>query len=143
MSNSPSSNEKPHIEIASDEDWKDRVKAEDARRDAESQMQQAETPPSETDDSMEQELDFAALPPASLLTLLQMLSTQSIVALGLIPGPNGKTTVQLPLAKHFIDLLALLETKCQGNLTADEERFLESTLHELRMAYVGQSNKTG
>lgn len=142
MSSSSSSNEKPQIEVSSDEDWKTRVKAEDARRDAEALTPEAAASVTEQEsEESDDEPDYGQLPPASMFTLLQMLSTQSIVALGMIPGPNGKTTVQLPLAKHFIDLLALLETRCQGNLTDDEQKFLDGTLHELRMAYVAQSGR--
>jgi len=138
-SDNPSS-EKPQIELASDDDWKNRVKAEDARLDQEANGKGLE--PAESSGEEEPAAgDDLNLPPASLFTLLQMLSTQSIVALGMIPGPNGQATVQLPVAKHFIDLLTVLEQKCQGNLTADEQRFLEGTLHELRMAYVDVSGK--
>lgn len=148
MSEPSPKNDKPQIEIAADEDWKSRVKAEDARLDAElaadavpAGTTTASASDREAEGDVEQELDSGEIPPASLFTLLQMLSTQSIVALGMIPAPNGKTTVQLPVAKHFIDLLSMLETKCKGNLTADEQRFLEGTLHELRMTYVEVSRK--
>jgi len=143
-SEKPSPDQKPQIEIASDEDWKERVKAEDARRDADAQEEssgQTMSPAPETEATEEE--DFSQLPPASFFTLLQMLSTQSIVALGLIPTPRGETTVQLPVAKHFIDLLTILEQKCKGNLSADEQRFLDGTLHELRMAYVAATGKQG
>ncbi|WP_437223456.1 DUF1844 domain-containing protein [Planctomicrobium sp. SH661] len=143
MTESSSKGDKPQIEIHTDEDWKSRVKAEDAKLDAELKGEAT----SETADELAEADDDdspnpAQLPAASLLTLFQMLSTQSIVALGLIPGLNGKTTVQIPLAKHFIDLLSVLETKCKGNLTAEEQRFLDGTLHELRMAYVGVSKQS-
>jgi hypothetical protein len=70
-----------------------------------------------------------------------MLSSQAILAMGLIPAPDGQRLQELPLAKHFIDLLAVLEAKCGGNLSADEARFLDQSLHELRMAYVEVSRR--
>ena len=150
MSQPSSENEKPPSPIVTDDDWKTRVKAEDARLDAESrastlaeasQPSAADSVPEDVKD--EDELDLSQLPPASFFTLLQMLSTQAIVAMGMIPTPSGQTTVQIPLAKHFIDLLSILETKCKGNLTADEERLLGGTLHELRISYLDVSKKQG
>ena len=68
--------------------------------------------------------------------LVQMLATQSMAALGLVPGPDGKTHKEPAIAKHFIDLLAVLEAKSKGNLDAAEAKMLDSLLHDLRMAYV-------
>lgn len=138
-----SNDDRPEIEIASDEDWKTRVKEEDARRDAEASAPPASTPGDAAEDSDDlDDLDeeaLANLPEPSMSTLFQMLSTQAILALGLMPGLNGQTTVRLPLARHFIDLLSLLQSKTKGNLTGNEDRLLEATLHELRMAFVQRS----
>ena len=77
------------------------------------------------------------LPPADFSTLVQMLATQSMVALGMIPHPSsGKAEPQLPLAQHFIDLLGVLEAKCTGNLDAQEAEFLRQSLHHLRITFV-------
>lgn len=76
------------------------------------------------------------IPPASFTTLLQMLATQSMAAMGMIAGPDGKTHKEPAVAKHFVDLLSVLETKCKGNLDATEAKTLDSLLHDLRMAYV-------
>jgi hypothetical protein len=42
----------------------------------------------------------------------------------------------LDAARHVIDLLAMLEEKTRGNLTAAERQFLEQVLYELRMRFV-------
>ncbi|QDT33167.1 DUF1844 domain-containing protein [Thalassoglobus polymorphus] len=130
--------EKPQIEVVGDDDWKDRVKAEDAKRDAESQQKPAAPDAAESDG--EQELDLNNLPPATFSMLVQMFSTQAMVALGVIPDPSGNQNQQLPLAKHFIDLLGVLEEKCKGNLTDDEAELLKQSAHELRMAYMQLSS---
>ena len=39
-------------------------------------------------------------------------------------------------ARHIIDTISMLETKTMGNLTDEEHQFLQTTLTELRMAYV-------
>jgi len=122
----------PHIIV--DEDWKSRVKAEDAAFDEVRQ----------TTDENDRQADVKPedLPPASLATLVASFSTPAMVALGLLPNPaTDKTEIQLPLAKHCIDSLAVLEDKTRGNLSQTEAGFLESTLHQLRLAYVEQSKQ--
>ena len=79
------------------------------------------------------------IPPARFDILIQLLSSQAILALGLIPDPQGKTEVRLPLARHFIDLLAILESKTKGNLTGHEAKMLEQSLHELRVLFLDKS----
>ena len=83
------------------------------------------------------------MPPASFLMLVSMFSTQAMVAMGVIPNPaTGKAESQLPLARHFIDLLDVLDKKTKGNLDAEEQTQLDTTLHQLRMAFV-EKNRTG
>jgi hypothetical protein len=121
------------IEIQTDEDWKTRVKAEDARLDAE-RSGQSEAP---SEEQAAPDLDAAHVPPAGFDMLVQMFSTQAMVALGLLPEPDsGKARRRPNLARHFIDLLGVLEDKTRGNLSAEEEKLLRSTLHYLRMAFV-------
>ncbi|HZN37082.1 MAG TPA: DUF1844 domain-containing protein [Pirellulaceae bacterium] len=82
------------------------------------------------------------LPPPSLSLLIASLGTQAMVALGQVPNPlDGKTEVRLDLAKHVIEMLAILEQKTKGNLDADEVKMLESVLHQLRMAFVAAAPK--
>ena len=82
------------------------------------------------------------IPPATFTTLLQTLVAQASVALGLIADPRtGKPEVNLDLAKHFIDTLALLEGKTKGNLTGDEAQFLTAATSQLQMAFITAKNK--
>lgn len=77
------------------------------------------------------------MPPASMTTLLTMLASQALVALGKIPDPIQKKPVLRPkLARHFIDMIALLQNRTQGNLSTDEAQAMESLLHDLRVTYV-------
>jgi hypothetical protein len=86
----------------------------------------------------------ASMPPADFGTLVQMFSMQAMVALGAIPHPAaGKPEVQLPLARHFIDLLGVVESKSKGNLTREEASLLDGSLHSLRMMYLEISKKSG
>lgn len=82
------------------------------------------------------------VPPADFQTLVTMFSTQAMVALGLIPHPSSnKPEMQLELARHFIDLLEVVESKSKGNLDPNEAQLISSSLHYLRMSYVEQSRK--
>lgn len=83
------------------------------------------------------------IPPANFLFLVESILMQAQVELGLLsfgekderPEPN------LPLARHSIDLLAMLQEKTKGNLTAEEQRLLENGITELRFRFVQVSDE--
>jgi Domain of unknown function (DUF1844) len=83
------------------------------------------------------------LPPANFLFLVESILMQAQMQLGLFsfgekderPEPN------LPLARHSIDLLAVLQDKTKGNLTSEEQRLLENGITELRFRYVQVSDE--
>lgn len=50
--------------------------------------------------------------------------------------PEEKPEPDLDLARHSIDLLAVLQEKTRGNLSMEEQRMLENSLTELRFRYV-------
>ncbi len=50
------------------------------------------------------------------------------------------TSVNLPQAKEIVDILSILETKTQGNLTAEEAAVMKDMLYTLRMKYVEASS---
>jgi len=52
------------------------------------------------------------------------------------PGEDRPSPVNLPAAQQMIDILALLEEKTRGNLTAEERQVLDQILYELRLRYV-------
>lgn len=78
------------------------------------------------------------LPPANFLFLVESLLMQVQVQLGLLNfgETDEKPEVDLPLARHSIDLLGMLQEKTKGNLTPEELRLLENGLTELRFRYV-------
>jgi hypothetical protein len=63
---------------------------------------------------------------------------------GDVPDPvtGESSTANLAAAQQIIDILALLEQKTRGNLTAEERQLLEQLLYELRMRYV-EVSKSG
>jgi hypothetical protein len=90
----------------------------------------------ETNDSPGQEYHMP-LPPASFGFLVLSLRTQAEVHLGLMHfGEDEKPEPNLDLARHAIDLLAILLEKTKGNLEIDEHRLLENSVTELRFRFV-------
>ena len=78
-----------------------------------------------------------SLPPADFATLVLSLGSSAVMYLGQSEGPEGKKPARnLPMAKHAIDLLTVLEGKTKGNLSSEEEQILESLLFDLRLRYV-------
>lgn len=77
------------------------------------------------------------LPPVDFISYLTNLVETGRLYLNGIPNPETEEVViNLPLVKHIIDTIEMLEEKTQGNLTAPEANFLANTLYELRMGYV-------
>ena len=66
------------------------------------------------------------------------LAHTAAVHFGDVPDPvTGRpATANLAAAQQIIDILALLEQKTRGNLTAEERQLLEQIVYELRMRYV-------
>ena len=83
------------------------------------------------------------LPPASFDMLVLSLAMQAQMELGGGMKPEGQPP-NLEIARHTIDLLAMLQEKTKGNLSLEENRMLENTLTELRFRFVqvvGEINK--
>jgi len=71
------------------------------------------------------------------MTLVNSLAVQAMFFLGRLPDQDDKKPeLNLDMAKHNIDLLQILQDKTKDNLTEDETKALNMTLHELRMQYV-------
>jgi hypothetical protein len=81
------------------------------------------------------------MPAASFSTLVQSILTQALFYLGDLTTRGAEPTVNLDMAKHQIDLLGILEDKTRGNLTADEQRVLDTVLYEARMRYVSVASQ--
>lgn len=97
-------------------------------------------------DSLEEELpeeayDERDLPgandPASFINFLMSIASNAAAALGMMEHPvTGQRGVDLPLGKHWIDVLGMLEEKTRGNLSPQEQQIFTGLLSDLRMQYV-------
>jgi hypothetical protein len=76
------------------------------------------------------------LPPVSFEFLIVSYKTQAEMNLGLVRFSDDQPPADIRLARHFIDILALLQEKTKGNLSWDEERLLNNVLTELRFRYL-------
>jgi hypothetical protein len=81
--------------------------------------------------------------PIDFTVLVLSLGSSAFIHLGMVADPNSGVTnaPDLPLAQQSIDLLALLQEKTRGNLSAEEERFLTQMLFDLRMRFVDAAGK--
>ena len=136
----------PKSKLFVDEDWKSKVQAEkeaatqagNPQPDVAAKTSEAPAAKPEMDDSK------AELPAASFSSLITMLATQAMVALGQIPDPvQNKPVVRLKFARHYIDTLGMLEEKTKRQLTADEAALLEHVLFDLRLEFVAAQKRVG
>ena len=74
----------------------------------------------------------------SFAAFVLSLAHTTAVHLGDVPDPvSGKRMEpNLPGAQQMIDILALIEEKTRGNLTAEERQLLDQILYELRLRFV-------
>ena len=86
--------------------------------------------------------DTPPLPEANFTALIFSLSSTALFHLGDIPDPQtGEKRMDLPLAKHTIDTIAMLQQKTTGNLTEEEQKFTESILADLRWRFIKASKQ--
>lgn len=111
-----------------DEDWKVEARKEKERLAAQEKV--------EKEEAAHQKAGHGALPKGDFGALLSMLATQALFAMGLIQMEKEKKEPDLELAKYSIDMIETLQQKTKGNLSGDEEKVLDDTLSQLRMAYV-------
>jgi hypothetical protein len=84
------------------------------------------------------------LPEVNFTSLVFSLVHSAMLALGNLPDPaTGKTERRLPMAKHVIDTIGMLQQKTKGNLTEEEQRLIDDSLFNLRMHYVEEREKSG
>ncbi len=78
------------------------------------------------------------------LQLVVSLQAGAMQQMGKVASPfTGKVERDLDMAKHSIDMLAMINEKTTGNLGEDEQKFLNHLLYELRMNYVDELKKEG
>jgi hypothetical protein len=78
------------------------------------------------------------LPPATFEFLILSLKAQTEMHLGMLHFGEEKDRPEpdFRIARHSIDLLAMLQEKTRGNVSIEEQRLVENALTELRFRFV-------
>jgi hypothetical protein len=107
-------------------------------------MSEPDAPNAVPDAQNEPEQDLP-IPPATFDFFVLSMKMQAEVALGLIHFGEEKDRPKpdFRVARHSIDLLAMIADKTRGNLTLDEQRLIENSLTELRFRYVQAAEAQG
>lgn len=75
--------------------------------------------------------------PVNFQTIVIGFGATALAHMGEAPTADGsKIPVDLQTAKHYIDLLGVLEQKTKGNLQEDEAQLLRAFLYDLRIKFV-------
>ena len=123
--------EKQEKKIIIDEDWKTQAQKEKEQLKNKEKIEKEEKQEDQAKPAQQ------PLPKGDISTLISMLATQAMFAMGFIRTEKDKEpTVDLNMAKFNIDLLETLEEKTKGNLSDDEQKMLTDAVSQLRMGYV-------
>jgi hypothetical protein len=78
------------------------------------------------------------LPPATFEFLILSLKAQTEMHLGMYHFGEEKDRPEpdFRIARHTIDLMAMLQEKTRGNVTMEEQRLIENAITELRFRFV-------
>jgi hypothetical protein len=91
--------------------------------------------PSDADEAAYRAAAPNDIPPVDFNLLVLSLNTSALMHLGEAPHEGDPARPNLPMARHTIDMLCVLEEKTRGNLSGDEERLLHQVLFDLRMRF--------
>jgi hypothetical protein len=77
----------------------------------------------------------------SFISFVLSLASTAAIHFGDMPDPitGQRSEANLDGAAQMIEILALLDQKTRGNLTAEERQILEQVLYELRLRFVEAS----
>lgn len=98
-------------------------------------------PQPEEEQKQTEEAQNHPLPEVNFNSLIFSLSSSALLHIGEIADPQtGQKIVDLPMAKHSIDIISMLKDKTEGNLDDEEKKFIDSILTDLRLRYVKAVN---
>lgn len=74
--------------------------------------------------------------PVNFPDFVMSLGVQTLIFLGEVPNPlTNKKEPDINQARFLIDTLSMLKKKTQGNLPAEEARFMDNLLYDLQMKF--------
>jgi len=116
-------------------DEKGELKDSESEKDKKAEGEKKEAEPGK--EAPKKETERPPLPEVNFSTLIFSLSSSALFHLGEIADPQtGEKKKDLPLAKHAVDTIVMLREKTKGNLTEEEQKFIDSVLNDLQWRYV-------
>ena len=101
------------------------------------EVKEAEKEEKKMDKEKEAGAESPPLPEVNFNSLILSLSSSALLHLGEIADPHtGEKKRDIALAKHSIDIIAMLREKTKGNLDGEEQKFIDTILADLRLRYV-------
>lgn len=79
---------------------------------------------------------MGAQPPLTFEHLVQQFYLSGLIQMGMGTQEGQRAQIDILGARGTIDLLGILADKTRGNLTAAEDRMLQTVLYELRMMFL-------
>lgn len=77
------------------------------------------------------------MPEVTFSTFIMSLASSALVQLGEVPEPEtGQMMDNLPIAKHTIDIISMLQEKTGNCLDPEEAQLIQGLLYDLRMKYI-------
>ncbi len=73
---------------------------------------------------------------ATFSALLMSIASSCLIFMGLAPHEDGSLTRDKNMARFNIDLLLMIKEKTKGNLTHEEETFLQNLLADLQKKFL-------
>ena len=98
--------------------------------------EEEQEPPQPQDQPKSEEERRTSPPGLDFVAILFTYVHTALMYLGEVPDPEGKESENLEGAHQMIDILEVMQQKTKGNLTKQEEEYLESALYDLRMRYM-------
>ncbi|HEV7240492.1 MAG TPA: DUF1844 domain-containing protein [Thermoanaerobaculia bacterium] len=123
------------------EEFKQEIKPAEPTADAPAPPPQPPAPPREEKaappNAARSIADKAMNPGSPFTNFVEPLIAQAYMSLGMLRNPyQPQAKIDVGAARQMIEILTLLKDKTKGNLTPDEEDFLETHLGELKLAFV-------
>jgi len=118
------------------------AKAPETRRPTEERRVTDEGPPPGQGERRRTLHDKAQNPGTPFTDFVEGLIAQAYMSLGMLRNPYAaKPAVDAGAARQLIEIISMLKEKTAGNLSAEEDDFLDTHLGELKLAFV-QRTKT-
>lgn len=101
------------------------------------ERRQRNEPPPSGEDRRRTMADKATNPGSPFTNFIEPLIAQGYMSLGMLRNPyQPQAKIDVNAARQMIEILTLLKEKTKGNLTPDEDDFLDTHLGELKLAFV-------